>query len=279
VAVIGGGSAGYAAARVVSAAGLRTIVIEGGEEVGGLCILRGCMPTKALLYAGEVLHLARNARTWGIEVGKIDVDFRSVMKRKDALITEFADYRRQQLETGKFEFVRATARFIDPHTVTLSTGQTITAAHFVVSSGSSVSPSPLPQLDDVGYLTSDSALKLESPPKSLIILGGGATAVEFGQFFTRMGVKVTMIQRSPHVLHEFDSDAVAVVEEVFRREGIELFTGTRLLDARREGNSKSISFLHNGEKRHVIADEIFFGLGRTPNTQDLDLEKAGVMAE
>src|SRR4026208_1493680 len=107
VAVIGGGSAGYAAARVVCGAGLKTVVIEGGQEVGGLCILRGCMPTKALLYAAEVLHLTRSAGTWGIEIGKVAVDFQSVMKRKDVLIKDFADYRRQQLETGKFEFIRA----------------------------------------------------------------------------------------------------------------------------------------------------------------------------
>jgi len=279
VAVIGGGSAGYAAARVVCGAGLKTVVIEGGQEVGGLCILRGCMPTKALLYAAEVLHLTRSAGTWGIEIGKVAVDFQSVMKRKDVLIKDFADYRRQQLETGKFEFIRANAKFMDPYTLTLNTGQTLTASHFVVSTGSCIAPSPLPQLDDTGYLTSDTALKLESPPESLIVLGGGATAVEFAQFFVRMGVKVTMVQRSPHVLHEFDSDAVAVIEEVFRREGIELFTGTRLLDARREQNRKSVSFLHNGEKRTVTADEIFFGLGRTPNTQNLDLEKAGVTTE
>ena len=111
VAVLGGGSAGYAAARTAAGAGLKTAVIEGGEEVGGLCILRGCMPTKALLYAAEIMHLARHAGTWGLRAEKASFDFAKVMARKDALIRDFADYRRQQLAGGKFKFIRANARF------------------------------------------------------------------------------------------------------------------------------------------------------------------------
>ena len=101
VAVIGGGSGGYAAARTAASAGLRVVVIEGGDEVGGLCILRGCMPTKALLYAAEVLHLSRHAATWGIETAAVQFDFAAVMARKDRLIHEFASYRQQQLASGK----------------------------------------------------------------------------------------------------------------------------------------------------------------------------------
>src|SRR4026209_2244472 len=106
VAVIGGGGAGYAAARVVSSAGLKTVVIEGGPEVGGLCILRGCMPTKALLYAAEVRHLARQGNVWGLRPGPIPFDWSSVLARKDAQIKDFADYRQQQLEDGRFQFIR-----------------------------------------------------------------------------------------------------------------------------------------------------------------------------
>src|SRR5579862_6949424 len=120
VAVIGGGSGGYAAARTAAADGLKTVVIEGGEKVGGLCILRGCMPTKALLYAAEVMHLASHASPWGIRTEDVSFNFKQVMARKDALIKEFADYRAGQLNSGKFHFVRAHARFADPHTVELS---------------------------------------------------------------------------------------------------------------------------------------------------------------
>jgi pyruvate/2-oxoglutarate dehydrogenase complex dihydrolipoamide dehydrogenase (E3) component len=110
--ILGGGSAGYAAARTAASAGLKTAIIEGGEEVGGLCILRGCMPTKALLYAAEVLHLAGHAGLWGVRTGKVGFDFERVMARKNALIKDFADYRRHQLAGGKFKFIRDRARFL-----------------------------------------------------------------------------------------------------------------------------------------------------------------------
>src|SRR5580765_1819585 len=115
LAVIGGGSAGYAAARTAAAEGLKTVVIEGGEEVGGLCILRGCMPTKALLHAAEVMHLASHPEPWGIRSESVTFDFSKVMARKNALIKEFADYRAEQLNNGKFKFIRAMARFTDTH--------------------------------------------------------------------------------------------------------------------------------------------------------------------
>ena len=279
VAILGGGSAGYAAARTAARAGLRTVVIESGAEVGGLCILRGCMPTKALLYAAEVLHHARQAGPWGIRVGNIGFDFAQVMARKDTLIQEFADDRRAQLADGRFQFIRANAKFLDPHTVALSNAGPLTAAHFVITTGSAVAPPPLPQLREVGYLTSDDALKLTQLPKSLIVLGGGAVATEFAQFFARFGVKVTLLQRSAHLLREFDPDAGLEIEKVFRRDGMEVFTNTRLTDARRDGPLKTISFEHGGQPVSVSAEEILYALGRVPKTTSLDLDQAGVATE
>ena len=296
VAVLGGGSAGYAAARTAAGAGLKTAVIEGGNEVGGLCILRGCMPTKALLYAAEVMHLARHAGTWGIRAKNTSFDFVKVMARKDALIKDFADYRRQQLASGKFKFIRANAEFVDSHTVELKpvgvrAGRParpearqripakISAAHFIIATGSRVSPAPVPQLNNVGFLTSDDALALKRLPKSLIVLGGGPIACEFAQFFARFGVKVTLIQRSGHILREFDTDAGIEMEKVFRREGIQVFTGTRLVEARRKGKLKTISFKHDRQTVSVSAEEILFALGRVPNTASLDLAKAGVATD
>ena len=279
VAILGGGSGGYAAARTAAAAGLKSVVIEGGREVGGLCILRGCMPTKALLYAAEVRHLAESANWWGMKPAEVPFDWSAVMARKDGLIKEFADYRAQQLSGGKFEFIRASASFIDPHTVLLSNGRKLSANHFVLSTGSVVSKPPLPQLAAVGFLTSDDALALKKLPKSMIILGGGAVAIEFAQLFARFGVEVTLIQRGGHILREFDVDAATVVENVFRREGIQVFTETRLIDAFRDGRRKTITFLHRGEKVEVKAEEILFALGRSPNTASLALDKAGVKTE
>jgi pyruvate/2-oxoglutarate dehydrogenase complex dihydrolipoamide dehydrogenase (E3) component len=310
LAVIGGGSGGYAAARTAAGAGLKTVVIEGGAEVGGLCILRGCMPTKALLYAAEVMHLASHPQPWGVRAGKVGFDFKKVMARKDALIGDFADYRARQLNAGKFKFIRANARFVNAHTLELdlprssrrqeaqiekarsgkrkaesesqsllTSAATLTAKHFVIATGSRVAPSPLPQLNDVGCITSDDALALKRLPKSLIILGGGAVACEFAQMFARFGVKVTLIQRGEHVLKEFDADAETEIEKVFRREGIRVFTGTKLLDAKRNGKLKTITFEHEGKTISVTVGEILFALGRVPNTASLGLENAGVRTE
>ena len=293
VAIIGGGSGGYAAARTAAGAGLKTVVIEGGTEVGGLCILRGCMPTKALLYAAEVKHLAEHAATWGVRAGKVGFDFAKVMARKNAQIKDFADFRVRQLNAGKFKFIRANATFLDAHTVELcsvrpvaepgratgSTLQRLTAKHFVVATGSRVSLAPLPQLNEVGFITSDEAVALKKLPKSLIILGGGAIACEFAQFFARFGVKVTLIQRSEHVLKEFDTDAGIEIEKVFRREGMQVFTGTKLLDATRKGKLKTVSFEQNGKRASVSAEEILFALGRMPNTASLGLENTGVKTQ
>ena len=279
VAILGGGSAGYAAARTACAAGLRTVVIESGAEVGGLCILRGCMPTKALLYAAEVLHRVGHAGQWGVRAENVGFDFAKVMARTHALVESFADERRGQLAGGKFKFIRAHANFLEPHTVALSNGGPLTAAHFIVATGSTVAPPPLPQLREIGYLTSDDVVKLTKLPKSLIVLGGGAVAVELAQFFARFGVTVTLLQRSEHLLREFDTDAAIELERVFRRDGIEIFSDTQLTDARRDGLQKIISFQHRGQPVSVSAEEILFALGRVPHAAALDLEKAGIVAE
>jgi dihydrolipoamide dehydrogenase len=293
-AIIGGGSGGYAAARVAANAGLKTVVIEGGEEVGGLCILRGCMPTKALLYAAEVMHLANHAEPWGIRAENVSFNFKKVMARKDLMVKGFADYRHEQLRNGKFKFIRANARFADPHKIELFPhsradeegddkdpirGKTLTAKYFIIATGSTVAPSPIVCIDASYCLNSDTALKLTGLPKSIIILGGGATACEFAQFFQRFGVKVTLIQRGAHVLHEFDSDATSELEKVFRREGMTVYTGTKIIETRKVGSRKEVHFEHEGKTLRVSAEEIFYALGRVPNTDSLGLDKIGVTTD
>jgi len=279
LAVLGAGSAGFAAARLAAGNGLRTALLESGPEIGGLCILRGCMPTKALLHAADVRHTARRSAVWGLQPGEIPFDFEKVMARKDAVIADFAAYRREQLESGPFEFIRQSARFADATTLTLGDGSSLTSKHFIIATGSRVSDPPVPGLRDVGYLTSDDALRLSRPPASMIVLGGGAVAVEFAQFFRRFDTTVTLIQRSRHVLKDFDDNAGAVIEGVFRGEGITVHTGTRLLDARREGSRKVVAFEKDGQRFETEAEEILFALGRTPNTTGLGLETVGVRTE
>jgi len=279
VVVLGGGSAGYAAARTLASQGAKTLVIDGAPELGGLCILKGCMPTKALLHAAELRHGILEGEPWGITAEHVQVDPKRVFARKDALIADFAGYRRQQLEDGRFGLIRSQARFDGPGSLRLADGRSIQFGHAVVATGSSVALASLPGLEVAGYLTSDSALAEARIPESLVVLGGGAVALEFAQFYSRLGSRVTVIQRGPQLLSGFDADVAGELEKAFRREGIEVFTGTALDRVERSGSLKRVWFRQGDQERSVEAVEIFHGLGRVPNTAHLGLEAIGVVLE
>jgi pyruvate/2-oxoglutarate dehydrogenase complex dihydrolipoamide dehydrogenase (E3) component len=274
--VVGGGSAGYAAARTFHSAGWTVAVVEGSPSIGGLCILRGCMPTKALLHAAELRHAMEEARIWGMDARQVELDFERLMARKDELIADFALHRRNQLSDGRFAFFHETARFVDSHTIKLSGGRRLTARHFAIATGSTLAPSPLPQLNEVGYLTSDTALSLRQLPTSLIVLGGGPVALEFAQFFHRLGTRVTLIQRSAHVLREADVDVAHELEAALRQEGMTILTGTEIASVQATAQGKAVTVRHAGNLVTVEASEIFNGLGRVPATEGLGLEAAGV---
>jgi pyruvate/2-oxoglutarate dehydrogenase complex dihydrolipoamide dehydrogenase (E3) component len=279
VAVVGGGSAGYAAASTAAAAGLRTVLIDGSRELGGLCILRGCMPSKALLWAAEVRHLARRASDFGMEGQSLPFNWESVMAWKNGLIAEFADYRQQQLTQGQFTLIRAHARFVDPHTVELGTGRRLAAKSFVLATGSIIPKPPLPQLAKIGAISSDDLIHLKSLPRSILIVGGGAIAVEFAQLVARFDVNVTVIQRSDHLLSGLDYDLTEALARAFESEGIQLFTGTELLDAREDPDGKWVVFTHRAKRVELRADAVLVALGRTANTSTLGLEAAGVTTD
>jgi pyruvate/2-oxoglutarate dehydrogenase complex dihydrolipoamide dehydrogenase (E3) component len=239
------------------------------------------MPSKTLLYAAEVLHLARRAKTWGLNIPKAGFDFKSVMARKKAMIAEFADDRRKSLSAGKFQFIRALARFIDPHTVALFDAHGdapgfVKSKHFIICTGSVVSAASVPGLAEIGFLTSDDALSLRKLPRSLIVLGAGPVAVELAQFLCRFDVEVTLVQRSGQLLREFDADAAGVIETVLKREGIRVWKNATFLEAFLRGRGKGLAFRHAGLIRRAVAEDILFALGRAPATAGLDLEKAGV---
>lgn len=274
--VIGAGSAGFAAARTLQTAGWRVAILEGSNEIGGLCILRGCMPTKAILHGAELRQAIEEGRRWGIATGPISVDIARLMARKDELISDFAGYRRKQLTSGKFDFIQESGRFMDPHTVELAGGRRLAGKHFVIATGSTLAPAPRADLADVGYLTSDSALRLHRLPGSMIVLGGGPVALEFAQFFLRLGVAVTVVQRSAQVLRGTDADVARELEAALQHAGMRVFTGTELLAFERTEHGKRVSFRQGDNVIEMTVDEIFNGLGRIPATAQLGLERAGV---
>jgi len=281
--VVGGGSAGYAAARTAAALGARTAVIEGGREVAGLCILRGCMPSKAFLESAHRWHEIRHAEEFGLHVQPLDVDMPAIQARKKRLIADFAAYREAELLKGKFAFVRGHAAFEDAHTLAVQaadcTTTRITGATFILSTGSVIRCVDVPGLKDAGYMTSDEALMAERVPASLAVLGGGVVAVELGQFFARMGAKTTLLQRSDRLVRNYDEDVSAELERAFLAEGIDVRTGTKLLHVKRTGMLKTITYEQGGRILTLEAEEILCALGREPALDGIGLEKAGVKRE
>jgi len=273
---LGGGSAGFNAARVAVSLGLRTAIVDGARQLGGLCILRGCMPSKTLLYVADVLHLAQKGKTFGLKIPAARADMRAIHARKKKIIAEFADYRVKALESGKFDLIRAHARFLDPHTVELSDGRRLRAKHFLIGTGSKVSVPPVPGLAEVPFWTSDDVLELDFIPKSVIVLGGGIVACELSQFLNRIGTRVTLVQRSPNILRDHSEDASGVVQKAFVDEGIELFAGTKLQRIAQDRRGVTVEFLHDGKKITHRAAHLFNALGREPHTASLNLAAAGV---
>jgi len=282
LAVIGGGSAGYAAARTAQGLGLKVAVIEGGKQVGGLCILRGCMPTKTFLESAHRNHEIARAAEFGLRVGKPKPDWKAILKRKDRLIREFADYRKEQLEKGNFTFYRARAKFCGPHRLVLeAVGKDkvpaeIEAKMFVVATGSRTAKREIPGLERAGYWTSDDCLRVSQPVKSLIVLGGRAVGLEFAQYYAHLGVKVSVIQRSSQLLPESDPEVGKVVEKVFRQDGTDVFCGTEIVQVMQKGKRKRVEFLQGGKKKTVEAEQILQALGREPDLGGLDCKEAGL---
>ncbi len=273
---IGGGSAGFNAARVAVSLGLKTAIVDGAKELGGLCILRGCMPSKTLLYMAEVLHLAQKGKAFGLKIPRAQADMAAMHARKRKIIGEFADYRLQALNSGKFDLIRAHARFVDPHTLELSNGSRVRANHILIGTGSRVSVPPIPGLAESGCWTSDDVLDLDFVPPSVIVLGGGIVACELAQFLSRIGSRVTLVQRSPNILRDHSPAASAEVQRAFVDEGIELFAGTQLRAVRRDRRGYTIEFQHDGRTFTRRAAHLFNALGREPATASLNLAAAGV---
>ena len=282
VAVIGGGSAGYAAARTATAMGAKAVLIEGGKEIGGLCILRGCMPSKTFLESAHRWHDIGRAHEFGLVAKQVKVDMKCIQARKKCLVDEFADHRRKQLTHGKFTFIRGFASFLDSQTLLVKRGtkqELVTASTVIVATGSSITHVPVPGLWEAGCLTSDTALDLDKIPKRLAVLGGGVIAVELGQFFARVGSKTTILQRSKRIVRNYDPDVGLELERAMKAEKIDVRTGVKLLEVKKTGKGKKIIFQRGSKREEIVVDEILYALGREPAVKGLNLEAAGLALE
>ncbi|SRR5579862_331980 len=279
--VIGGGSAGYAAAATASGLGLDVAVIEGGAEVGGLCILRGCMPSKTLIESANRAVAIRRAREFGLRAGELSVEGGEIMERKRRIVADFAAYRKQQLETGAFDFIRGMAAFTGPHAVEVmhlggEASSSISAKAFLIATGSRSDVMDIPGLCEAGFRDSDAVLECEEIPESIIVLGGGATALEFAHYYASVGARVTIIQRGAQFLRAMDTDVAAALADAFRKRGMTLFFETKILRVELTENCcKRVHFEHEGGEAGAEAAQIVYALGRVPWLGGLRLESAG----
>lgn len=274
--VIGGGSGGYAAARTAREKFERVAIVDAARELGGLCILRGCMPSKTLIYSTEVLHLAQQGKAFGLDIPEASVDMPTLHQRKLDMIAEFAEYRQEQLQSDRFTLFRNQAKFTGPNSIVLDDGTELTADYFMVATGSVVSEPPIQGLSNVPYWTSDDILDLDFLPEKVIVLGGGIVACELAQFLQRVGSQVIQVQRSPHILKEASPEAATVIEEQFRKEGIQLYTDTQLQEVAHDGDQFRVSFTHSGKSISEKAPHLLNALGRQPATSGLNLDAAGI---
>ena len=227
VIVIGGGSAGYAAARTACDAGADVAIVDHGP-LGGLCILRGCMPTKAILRSAEVAALIRRAKEFGLSPVSIRADLSAIVDRKIGWCASLPTIVFSSFATQASHSINREAVFRSPHEIIV--GDTIlSAASFILATGSRPYEVPIPGLSEAGYFTSDTILDLRIQPGSLIVLGGGAVALELGQFFARLGTRVTILQRGRTLLSEMEEDVGRALETALSDEGIEIVTDAQWL--------------------------------------------------
>lgn len=278
--VIGGGSAGYAAARTAAKEGLRTAVIDGSKELGGLCILRGCMPSKTLIESANRMLEIKEAGEFGLSAKDPVFDGAEIIARKNRLISGFARYRADQLEHGQFELIRGHARFAGPHelAVRLLDGaeQNIGARSILVATGSVIRHPTIDGLDAAKPLVSDAVLDNTHPPRSLLVLGAGPVALEMAHYHTALGSTTTVIQRSKHILSSMDYDVADAVQRGMERRGTRFVLGCKILAAGAGPRGKWVRVAHDDREETLEADEILLALGRDPATAGLHLPAAGL---
>jgi len=271
--VIGAGSGGYAAARTARDLGASVALVDRGP-LGGLCILRGCMPSKALLASSDLAQDFRESAELGIEPTEPKIDLRHIFARKRELVAGFADYRIAGLRS--FPIYEGAATFESPHRLRVGDDVILEASNFLVATGSVVAPPALPGLAEAGYIDSDAVLESDALPKSIVVLGGGYVGSELGQFLARMGVRVTFLIRSSQLLSGEDKDIGDSLTFYFRHEGIDVRSGAVLSRVETAGGQKVVHYVRDGENESIAADEIFYALGRVPNIAGLGLEAVGV---
>ncbi len=271
--VIGAGTAGFIAAQTARSLGKSMLLVSGPGDLGGTCILRGCMPAKTLLSSTERLGDVTSAAEVGVTADAPHVDLRALIARKRELTDYFADDRVQDLET--YPLSRGCARFVAPDTIEVE-GKRIAAERFVIATGSTIVPPPIDGLSVAGYFTSDDALEMTHIPGSVAVIGGGPVGCEFAQYFARLGARVTLLQDAPFLLRNEDEDMAVAVAGALAHDGVELLCNANVVRCARDGENSVVTYARDGETRDICVERIMLATNRVPNTAALGLESAGI---
>ncbi|MDD3247841.1 MAG: dihydrolipoyl dehydrogenase [Methanosarcina sp.] len=279
--VIGTGSGmNYVNSIIDSNPELKIAVID-KDEPGGICLTRGCIPSKLLLYPAELVRELETAPLFGIKLEIKDIDFRMIMERMRRRIEEDIDMIRQGLtESTYLDYYPEAAEFTSPYTLKVGE-ETLHSEMIFLCTGSKPAIPPVKGLEETGYLTSDTVIKLEECPKSLAILGGSYIGAEYGHFFSAMGAEVTVIGRNLHFLPQEEPE-ISELARIKMSEYMRIVTNHEAIEVRKESNGQKTVIAKDrttGEETKVTVDEILVATGRSPNTDILHPERAGIKTD
>ncbi len=286
VVIMGSGSTAFAAALRAAELG-KTAVMTEVRTVGGTCVNRGCLPSKNLIEAANIVYHARNPRYPGLTPCEIDVDFPALVSGKDEVIHEYRDKKYSSLvgDEQNIEIVQGRAQLVDRNTVEVHSSdgvQRLSGEHVLVALGSSPVIPDIEGLSDVPFLTSDlltsqEDLELHELPHSLIIIGGGYIALELGQMFSRFGTQVTILERNRHILFSgYEPEVGLTLQPLLIDEGIAIRTNAQVQRVRQVGDEVVVTASVKGAQREFRAQKLLVATGRQPNTRNIGLEQLGV---
>jgi dihydrolipoamide dehydrogenase len=273
VAVIGAGTGGYSCALRLAQLGRRVALVERDERLGGTCLLRGCIPTKALLQSAAVMDQVNRSEEWGIKASG-EPDWAQVQAFEAKMVDKLVSGLTGVVEARKIDVVKGSA-VVKPGPAVEVDGGTITATDVVIATGST--PKLLPGLErSERVITSDEALWYGSIPGSAVIIGAGAIGLEFASFYRSMGADVTLVEALPRIAPLEDEDASKEIARAFRKRGIQAFAGASVEEVKDAGDRVEVTFQAGGKAQSVGADLCLVAVGRGPVTDGLGLEEAGI---
>lgn len=275
--IIGGGAGAFAAAIKANELNVKTLMVNDGLPLGGTCVNVGCVPSKTLLWASELLHHSQNHGIPGIKIDVSKFDFSKVIENElnlvDTLRTE--KYQKVLANLTNVEFIDGRASFSSENSIEVN-GEIYEGEKFIIAAGSTARLPDVEGAKEAGLLTHIEALRLKKQPKELIVLGGGVVALEFSQMYTRFGTKVTILHHSEQLFRAGEAELVNKLTEILTNEGIEIKMNANVKKIRIENGKKIITYAQNDQEFDIACDEILSAIGKTPNTADLNLHKIGV---